>query len=59
MIWVDKKELGADPNAIQQIRIDGQLKNRANSVVSWESMFVLTILVFWRKHNFITIYGKL
>ena len=39
-----QKELDADPKAIQQIELVGQLKNDNNQIVANESMFVLTIL---------------
>ena len=39
-----RKELDADPKAIQQIEFVGQLKNPDDAVVANESMFVLTIL---------------
>ena len=39
-----QKEFDADPKAIQQIELVGQLKSPDNAVVADESMFVLTIL---------------
>ena len=39
-----QKELDADPKAIQQIQIAGQLKNSDDEIVTNESMYVLTIL---------------
>ena len=39
-----KKELDADPKAIQQIKFVGQLKNPDNAVAANESIFVLTVL---------------
>ena len=39
-----QKELDADPKAIQQIELVGQLKSPDNAVVATESMFVLTVL---------------
>ena len=38
------KELGADPKAIQQIELVGQLKNTADAIGASEFIFVLTIL---------------
>ena len=37
-------ELDSDPKTIQQIEFPEQLKNRGNTIVANESMFVLTIL---------------
>ena len=39
-----QKELDADPKSIQQIEFVEQLKNPADAVVAYTSMFVLTIL---------------
>ena len=39
-----QKELDADPKAIQQIQIAGQLENSDDEIVANESMYVLTIL---------------
>ena len=39
-----KKELDADPKAIQQIKFVGQLKNPDSAVAANESIFVLTVL---------------
>ena len=39
-----QKVLDADPKAIQQIELVGQLKNPDGAVAANESMFVLTIL---------------
>ena len=38
-----QRELDADPKAIQQIELFGQLKNPDDAVVAKKSMFVLTI----------------
>ena len=39
-----QKELDADPKAIQQIELVGQLKNSDDTIVANESMYVLTTL---------------
>ena len=39
-----QKEFAADPKAIQQTELVGQLKSSDNAVAANESMFVLTIL---------------
>ena len=39
-----QKELDPDPEAIQQIKFVGQLKNSDNEIVANESIFVLKIL---------------
>ena len=56
MIWIEKKELDADPKAIQQIEFVGKFKkldNNGNSTNASndQSMFVITILEFSKKCN--------